>query len=185
MYSFISPLLTERTGLPESAIPLALVAFGVAAFVGSILGGRLGGDRPYATALLAAGASLACSAGLFFFSTQPVVTLVLFSIPGMTGFIPNPIMFLLILRFSGPSPTLPTALASSMFNVGIAVGTAIAAATLTTGLRESGPPVVGAIGSALIFIPLGTLAILERRKSRDHRGTPPPARERMSESGGR
>jgi DHA1 family chloramphenicol resistance protein-like MFS transporter len=167
VYSFISPLLTDRTGLPESAIPLALVAFGVAAFIGSILGGRLGGRWPYASALIAAGVSLACSAGLFFFSTQAIPTLALFAILGLAGFLPNPIMFVLILRFSGSSPNLPTALASSMFNVGIAVGTAVAAATLTTGLREAGPPLVGVIGSALIFLPLGTLAILDRPKVRE------------------
>ena len=166
VYSFISPLLTNRTGLPESAIPLALVAFGIAAFIGSIVGGRLGGRWPYTSALVAAGVSLACSAGLVLFSTKAVPTLALFAVLGLSGFLPNPIMFVLILRFSGSSPTLPTALASSMFNVGIAVGTAIAAATLTTGLGEIGPPVVGVVGSALIFIPLGTLAVLDRRKAR-------------------
>ncbi len=141
------------------------MAFGVAAFLGSILGGRLGGRWPYTSALAAAGVSVACSAGLVFFSTQAIPTLVLFAVLGVSGFLPNPIMFVLIIRFSGSSPTLPTAAASSMFNVGIAVGTAIAAVTLTTGLRETGPPMVGVIGSALIFIPLGTLAVLDRRKS--------------------
>ncbi len=165
VYSFVSPLLTNRAGVPASAVPLALVAFGVAAFLGSIVGGRLGGSRPYACALLAAGVSVACSVGLFLFSTQAIPTLALFTLLGFSGFLPNPIMFVLLLRFSGTSPTLPTALASSMFNVGIAGGTAIAAATLTTGLHEAGPALVGAIGSALILLPLGTLVLLERRSS--------------------
>ena len=176
VYSFISPLLTDRTGLPPSAVPAALVAFGVAAFAGSILGGRLGGTRPYSSALVAAGVSLACCIGLYFVSTQAIPTLVLFTVLGISGFLPNPIMFVLVLRFSGSSPTLPTAAASSMFNVGIAVGTAIAAASLSTGLQATGPPVVGAIGSALIFVPLGLLATLERRRSRRSRAGTPPAR---------
>ena len=168
VYSFISPLLTQRAGVPVAAVPLALVAFGVAAFLGSIVGGRLGGSRPYTCTLLAAGVSLACSVGLFLFSTQAAPTLALFTILGFSGFLPNPIMFVLLLRFSGSSPTLPTALASSMFNVGIAGGTAIAAATLTTGLHEAGPALVGAIGSALILLPVGTLALLERSRSHVH-----------------
>lgn len=164
IYSFISPLLTDRTNLPESIVPLALVAFGVAAFLGSNLGGRLGSTKPYTSALAAAGVTLACSAGLFLFSAHTIPTLVCFTLLGLSGFLANPIMFVLVLRFSASSPTLPTALASSMFNVGIAVGTAFAAASLTTGLRETGPPVVGMIGSALIFLPIGCLAILDKGK---------------------
>src|ERR1700712_503530 len=86
VYSFISPLLTDRTGLPPSAVPAALVAFGVAAFAGSILGGRLGGTRPYSSALVAAGVSLACCIGLSFVSTQAIPTLVLFTVLGISGF---------------------------------------------------------------------------------------------------
>ncbi len=129
--------------------------------------------------------SLVCSAGLLFCSTRPIPTLALFTVLGLSGFLANPIMFVLVLRFSGQSPTLPTALASSMFNVGIAVGTAVAAVLLPTGLREAGPPVVGVIGSALVFIPLGTLAILDRRRTpeddRDRAGerAPSPVREHL------
>ena len=123
VYSFISPLLTDRTKLAPSLVPVALVAFGIAAFIGSIVGGRLGGIRPYSAALVAAGISLACSAGLAVFSTHTVPTLLFFTTLGLSGFLANPIMFVLVLRFSGTSPTLATSLASSMFNVGIAVGT--------------------------------------------------------------
>lgn len=46
-YSFISPLLINRTGMPGSAVPLVLVAYGVGALIGSYLGGHLAAHRPY------------------------------------------------------------------------------------------------------------------------------------------
>ena len=59
VYSFISPLLTARAGLPVSLVPAALVLFGVGAFVGNVLGGRVGDARPFATLTVTAAASLA------------------------------------------------------------------------------------------------------------------------------
>lgn len=41
MYSYISPLLTNVTGVPESTIPLFLLAYGLGAVVGTVIGGRL------------------------------------------------------------------------------------------------------------------------------------------------
>ncbi len=45
-YSFISPLLSDRTGLAAGLVPLVFVGFGVGALVGTLLGGRLGDRHP-------------------------------------------------------------------------------------------------------------------------------------------
>lgn len=56
-YSFISPLLSDRTGLAAGLVPLVLVGFGVGALVGTLLGGRLGDRHPYATTVAAPAAT--------------------------------------------------------------------------------------------------------------------------------
>lgn len=61
-YSFISPLLTENTGMAASTVPLVLLAYGVGALFGSNLGGRIGTHRPYGVLFTAAAATLSSSA---------------------------------------------------------------------------------------------------------------------------
>ncbi|MGC7095307.1 MFS transporter [Amycolatopsis lurida] len=57
VYSFISPLLTTNSGLAAAAVPLVLVGYGLGAFAGSNLGGRLGARRPYAVLFTSATAT--------------------------------------------------------------------------------------------------------------------------------
>ena len=41
MYSYIAPTVTDVTGLSKSAVPVFLLVFGLGAFAGTLLGGRL------------------------------------------------------------------------------------------------------------------------------------------------
>ena len=53
-YSYVSPLLTTRAGLPEKFIPPVLLSFGAGALLGTMTGGRFGDRRPFGTAIPAA-----------------------------------------------------------------------------------------------------------------------------------
>lgn len=162
VYSFVSPLLTGRTGLPASAVPLALVLFGAAALLGSVLGGRWGDARPYRTALVAAGTTVLATVGLSVASTEPGATLVLFTLLGLTGLSANPVLVACAVRFGGGAPTLASAMATSAFNAGTAVGTWIAGRTLESSLGVLGPTLVGIAGAVLVFVPLVALARRDR-----------------------
>ena len=163
VYSFISPLLTGRAGLPGSAVPAALLLFGAAALVGNVVGGRLGDTHPYATVMVTTTLTVITTAGICVFSTQPVPTLLLFTLLGLVGLSANPVLVTLAARFGGQASALATAMPTSIFNLGTAIGTGTSAALLGSPLRELGPPAVGAIAAALIFIPLSVLAMGERR----------------------
>lgn len=163
IYSFISPLLTARAGLPGSFVPLALVVFGVAALAGSIIGGRLGDSHSSTTTLVAATGTVVAAAGLCVFSTSAVPTIVLFGLLGLVGLSANPILVNLAVRYGGNAPTLPSAMATSSFNAGTAVGTWITGAALNSRLGELAPPVVGVAFAVLIFVPLMALTMLQRR----------------------
>jgi DHA1 family chloramphenicol resistance protein-like MFS transporter len=163
IYSFIAPLLTERTGLQAWAIPVALVLFGAGALAGSVLGGRAGDTHPFGTPLTTAAIALVASIGLCLFSTLPVPTMVLFTLLGLVGLSANPVLVNLAVRYGGHAPTLASAMATSLFNLGTAVGTAITGAALATSLGPLAAPLVGVVFGVLVFLPLGTLTILEHR----------------------
>jgi DHA1 family inner membrane transport protein len=167
IYSYIAPVLTERAGLPARTIPLALMAFGIAALAGSIVGGRLGGARPYATTFVTAAVTVLASAGIGAFSGAPVALLALFTLLGLVGLSANPILVSLAVRFGGAAPTLAAAMPTAIFNLGTAVGTGITAAALESPLGTLAPAVVGTVASVLIFLPLGALARLAHRPTHE------------------
>jgi DHA1 family inner membrane transport protein len=164
VFSFISPLLTERTGLPESDVPLALLLFGIAALAGTLLGGRFGDRRPATTVLVCAAVSFVAIAALGLLSTAPVPTFALFTLLGLTGLSANPILFGAVVRLGGAAPTLASALVPSAFNTGTAIGTGITAAALGTGLGAASPAVVGTVSAALVLVVYGALTTARRRE---------------------
>ncbi|MFI1360590.1 MFS transporter [Streptomyces sp. NPDC020898] len=164
-YTYISPLLTERAGIPAGAVPLVLTGYGLGALMGTTVGGRLGDRRPLATLITAAAASTLVLFLLVFFSTSPVATVVLVTVMGVTGFVAAPVLGALIMRFAGSAPTLASALGSSASNVGIAIGSGLAGVALTSSLRQAGPPLVGALAAALTLVPLTALALMRATRS--------------------
>jgi len=157
-YSYVAPLLTARAGLPANAVPLALVGFGAGALLGSIVGGRLGDRRPYATMLVAAALTVAILAALCLLSQQALPTVILIALLGLAGMTINPVLISLAVTFACDSPTLASALSTSSFNLGIAGGSWIAGLTLGSRLQELGPPLVGSLIATLTLIPLALLA---------------------------
>ncbi|KRD13812.1 MFS transporter [Mycobacterium sp. Root265] len=157
-YSYVAPLLTQRSGLPGELVALALVGFGVGALAGSFLGGRLGDTHPYATTLTAAAATAAVLLAICLLSSQAWPTVALLVLLGLASMTVNPILIALAVRFADRAPTLASALATSAFNLGTAVGSWAAGRALESPLRELGPPVVGTVIAALTLIPLAALA---------------------------
>ena len=164
IYSYITPLL-DRAGLPGTLIPSTLMAFGIGALIGNIVGGRLGDTRPYATTFCTASATVLASAGIWAFSAQPVPLLVLFTLLGLVGLSANPILVALAVRFGGDAPTLAAAMPTSIFNLGTAIGTGITSAALESSVGALAPAIVGTVFAVLIFLPLTALTGLERHRS--------------------
>lgn len=162
-YSFISPLLTENTGMAASVVPLVLVAYGVGAFIGSNLGGHFGSHRPYPALFVAAGMTFLVLGALSFLSHNAVVTVVLIFLLGLFGMATNPILIGKAVGYAGHAPTLASALSTTAFNLGTAVGSWMAGYALESALGATGPVLVGTGIAALYFVPL-TLLMLKDRK---------------------
>ncbi|HEU0257679.1 MAG TPA: MFS transporter [Microbacteriaceae bacterium] len=162
MYSYLAPM-TRRAGLPDSAMPFILMAFGAAALIGSIAGGRLGDRHPYLAITLTASVSLVAAAGVAAFGAHPVALVLFFSLLGLVGLSSNPALVSLALRFGGAADTMASAMPASTFNLGTAIGTGVTGAALATSLGAFSPPLVAAVAATLIFGPLAVLLARDRR----------------------
>jgi len=164
-YSYISPLLTERTGLSAGSVPLVLVGFGIGALVGTIAAGRFGDRKPLTTFL-----SIAVGSGLVVLlliplSSYALLTVVLVVLLGLTGMAVTSIATPLAVRFGHSGPALAAALTVSAFNVGIAAGSWLAGLALDSPLGATGPECIGAIMVGVGLIPLIVLAAKRATRS--------------------
>ena len=117
------------------------------------------GDRhPYRTLYTTVTLTAVAVIGLLLFSTHVVPTLALFALLGLVGLSSNPVLVSLAVRYGGDAPALAASLPTSVFNVGTAVGTAIAAAAVSSPLGTLAPLVVATVAALLIFLPLTALA---------------------------
>lgn len=158
-YTYITPLLTDRARLAESAVPLVLIAFGTGALGGNTVGGRLGDRRPMTTTITAAAATAVTLLVLIPLSGNPVAAVALVFLMALAGFTVNPVLTSLAVRFADRAPTLTSALTTSAYNTGIAAGSALAGRALDSSLGATGPALVGAVSAALTLLPLTALAV--------------------------
>ncbi|MGC0397417.1 putative MFS family arabinose efflux permease [Streptomyces sp. SAI-126] len=164
-YTYVSPLLTERAGIPAGAVPMVLIGYGLGALLGTTVGGRLGDRHPLATLITSAATTTLVLLLLTLLSPSPVAAVILVTLLGMTGFAATPVLGALALRFSISAPNLVSGLSGSAPNVGIAIGSWTAGIALTSPLEQAGPPLVGTVAVALTLLPLTALALMRATRS--------------------
>ncbi|WP_063130909.1 MFS transporter [Nocardia fusca] len=157
-YSFISPLLTDRSGIAASLVPLVLVGFGIGALGGTALGGRLGDRWPLPVIAAAVTTTSVLLLVLALTAAHAPMVVAVVVVLGASGLGANPVLIAQTLRFAGHGARLTSSLATAAFNLGTAAGSALAATTLTTGLGVAGPAVLGAAVTATALIPVAVLA---------------------------
>src|SRR5215213_2176573 len=168
-FSFISPLLTERSGIPLELVPLVFVCFGVGSMIGTNGVGRFADRRPVATFIACAASAGLVLVTLIPLSANPVTAVLVITLLGVVSMAIPPVATGLSVRLAGSAPTLAAAFAVSAFNGGIAAGSSVGGHTLDTSLGATGPAVVGAVMVALGLIPLAALARRGARPSRERR----------------
>ncbi|MGW1605853.1 MFS transporter [Streptomyces eurythermus] len=162
-YSYVAPLLTDRAHLPSSAVPLAMLGFGIGALSGTTVGGRLGDRRPYGTLIPTAALTTAALGAITMWATNSVVAVVLILLLGAAGFAGNPIVVSQVVKIAGEGRSLPVAVATSAFQIGIATGSWLGGVALTSGLALKGPSLTGFAFALAALLPLGLLAASQRK----------------------
>jgi MFS transporter, DHA1 family, inner membrane transport protein len=143
VYTYVAPLTTGITGLPESIVPLALVAMGVGMTVGNLLGGRLA-DRGALRAVFVC-FGLLVAALLFLAVTAPTIPGLfagLFAV-GLASAAISPAIQTRLMDVAGDSQTLAAAANHSALNIGNSIGAIVGGAVITAGLGYLAPTWAG------------------------------------------
>ncbi|MGI5530086.1 Cmx/CmrA family chloramphenicol efflux MFS transporter [Streptomyces syringium] len=190
-FSYLAPLLTEVSGVPEGWVPAVLSLYGVGALVGLTIGGRTADARPFPTLFLGLTGVVAFSLALWWAAGNTVLAVVLVFFLGLVGFVTNPAVQARVFALGGDAPTLVGAVNTSAFNVGITVAPMLGGLAIDAGLGYRSVAWVGAAVGVAGLLATALAAALERRESADaptgpgqgpREGVPPePRREPIRE----
>jgi MFS transporter, DHA1 family, chloramphenicol resistance protein len=148
-------------------VPPILTLFGIGAFLGLSVGGRIADSHPF-RALLAGAIGIATSSVLLaVLAGQAAAVVALVMLLGIAGFVLNPAIYGRVFTIASDAPTLAGATAVSAFQLGISLVPLFAGAALGLGAGVASIPWIGA-GLALFTIPA---VLLDRRISRIRRAT--------------
>lgn len=166
VYSYITPILNEHTGIDGTMVTIVLALYGLGTTVGSIMGGRLG-DR-YGLPMVAWGLGAGAVLLVIFTVTShsligAIITLIAF---GAIMFALGPVVQNRVIEAAGPSGggSLVSALNQGAFNIANAIGAALGALVIDLGWGYSATMWVGAALS-LLGAGVVTVAVLADRRS--------------------
>lgn len=133
VFSYLAPLLTDLGGHPATRLPVLLLAYGVGATIGNLVGGTLHDRNPlfFQPALL--GLLAVILAGTWFVATSTALTAVAIVAIGLLGFAIIPGMQARVMTTAAEAPTLAMAVNASGYQV------AAACAGLLGGLIADSP----------------------------------------------
>ncbi|MEU7699698.1 Cmx/CmrA family chloramphenicol efflux MFS transporter [Streptomyces sp. NPDC015492] len=162
-YNYLAAFLTDITGVDSVWVPGILVLFGIGAFIGLSIGGRIADGRPHHALLIGAGGILVCSVLLALLAEYAVAVVPLVLLLGVAGFVLNPAIYGRVFTVASGAPTLAGATAVSMFQLGISVVPVLAGVALGAGAGLTSIPWLGA-GLAVLTIPV---VLVERTMARN------------------
>ncbi|MFJ6664365.1 MULTISPECIES: MFS transporter [unclassified Streptomyces] len=167
-YNYLAAFLTDITGIRTVWVPAVLVLFGVGAFVGLSIGGRISDGRPHHALLAGAAGILAASVLLALFAHHAVAVVPLVLILGVAGFVLNPAIYGRVFTVAAGAPTLAGATAVSMFQLGISLVPLLAGVALGAGAGLTAIPWLGA-GLAVLTVPV---VLIDRTMTRGRANAP-------------
>ncbi|AVL97751.1 Cmx/CmrA family chloramphenicol efflux MFS transporter [Microbacterium paraoxydans] len=157
VFTFLAPIVTEVAGLPDAAVPLALVLFGIGSFLGVTIAGRFA-DR-HAGALLTVGGPLLLGGWIVLaaVATQPIPLLFLVFVQGMASFGVGSTLITRVLYAASGAPTMGGSYATAALNLGAVIGPASGAWTLASGAGPLSPVTLAAtLTMAALLLALAT-----------------------------
>jgi len=167
VFTYIQPLLTRITGVPDSAVSPILLVFGGGMAVGNLLGGRLA-DRGTMPAALRTLAALAAVLGAMQFAIgTPWLAVAFVGLLGLAAFATvAPMQMRVLEQASGAGQNLASSLNVAAFNLGNAIGAWVGGVTV-----EHGPGLqsLGWVAALITLVGLG-IALWSHRA--DARVTP-------------
>ncbi|MFC3451305.1 MFS transporter [Amycolatopsis speibonae] len=150
-FNYLSAMLADV--LPAVWIPAVLALFGIGAFAGLSVGGRISDRRPHHALLGGALGIAVFSALLALFADTVWAVVPLVFLLGVAAFVLNPALYGRVFTLAASAPTLAGATTVSAFQLGISLTPAFAAGALNLGASLTAIPWIG-VALALIAVPL-------------------------------
>jgi len=157
-FTYLTPLITNVSGIGQAWVPAVLALFGLGSFAGVTVAGRWSDARPM---LVLVPGGLALLAGWSLLSVgahSAVVAVVLVLVQGTLSFGVGSTLITRALYEAAGAPALGGAFATAALNVGAAVGPALGGLTLGAGLGYRSPVWVSALLVALAIVMAGVAA---------------------------
>ncbi|WP_425831047.1 Cmx/CmrA family chloramphenicol efflux MFS transporter [Streptomyces fractus] len=158
-FSYLSPLLTDVAGLPESWVPAVLALFGLGALAGSTLGGRIADAHLFGVLLTGIAASTVFLAALTVLGQFAVAAVVLSFLLGFSAFYTAPALNARMFNVAGAAPTLAGATTTAAFNLGNTGGPWLGGTVIDAGL---GYPATAWAGGAMTVVALALTTVSVR-----------------------
>ncbi|MFI6639567.1 Cmx/CmrA family chloramphenicol efflux MFS transporter [Streptomyces sp. NPDC050504] len=158
-FSYLSPLLTDVSGLPESWVPSVLALFGLGALIGATVGGRVADGRLFPVMVGGITATTVFLAALALFAESPVAAIVLSFLIGVSSFFTAPALNARMFNVASAAPTLAGATATSAFNSGNTVGPWLGGRVIDADL---GYPATAWAGAGMAVVALACVALAVR-----------------------
>ncbi|SFO08879.1 MFS transporter [Amycolatopsis rubida] len=160
-FNYLSAMLAEITGVPTVWIPAVLALFGIGAFVGLSVGGRISDRRPHPALLSGAVAIAVLSVVMIIAIHHTWAMLPTVFLLGVAAFVLNPAIYGRVFAIAADAPALAGATTVSAFQLGISATPVLAAAALTQGTALAWVSLIGAVLAALAV----PLIVLDRTLS--------------------
>jgi DHA1 family chloramphenicol resistance protein-like MFS transporter len=164
IFSYLGAILEDVTGLSTGLVPLVLVLFGVGAFIGLTIGGRVADRAPFALLLIGMGGFAVVAVALAMTAHVAWATIALVVLMGATIFGVTPAVNARVFSILGDTNTLGGAVTVAAFNVGIAVAPLVSGLVIGTRLGLAG---TAWIGAAFAVAHMGSV-LLDRHLTRRH-----------------
>ncbi|HWA19394.1 MAG TPA: MFS transporter [Devosia sp.] len=162
LFTYISPLLTNVSGIPLEAVPWLLLVFGAGSTLGVLLGGRLADWKLMASLTGILAVQLVIYLLMLPLAGSPWIMAVLVLIWGGTAFAFGSPVQTRILSNTQDAPLLAASLIPSAFNIAIAVGAWLGGALIDAGQSYAVLPWTGVIGTGIAV----TIALLSWSRER-------------------
>ena len=164
VYTYVAPMTTDIAGLPEGAVPWALVCVGLGMTVGNLLGGRAADRGPMRAILWLFPIFIAAMTALALTASTPVTLLAFLFVVGALAAAISPAIQTRLRDVAGDSQTLAAALNHSALNVGNSLGAALGGAAIAAGLGYRAPTWIG-VGLAVAGLLLALTSYAVERRS--------------------
>ncbi|MET9342403.1 MFS transporter [Nonomuraea sp. NPDC003804] len=162
-FNYLAAMLADITAIPEVWIPAILALFGVGAFVGLSIGGRISDKRPHVALLTGASAIVILSVVMAVVIQQAWAVVPTVFLLGVAAFVLNPAVYGRVFALAADAPTLAGATTVSAFQLGISITPVLAAVSLTQGAALTS---VCLIGAALAAAALPLILLDRARQAR-------------------